>query len=267
VISADTDGSARLRAGAVRDHLLGLHAVNGLGEIFRGGSRVVKNVTGFDVPKLVCGAMGTLCVLTEVTLRIFPKPSRSIVLAAEGVGIEDGFAALRKVWTCPLEATGLAFLPAPPGDSILIRLEGEHAPLEEKISHLRALLAKYDLKEVEGGEGHFKAIASGALLPKDAKAVWRVVLPPASAAKLVKLLSTSQWVADWAGGLFWIAAEKVEAGFRKQVSDLGGHAILVRGEGDVFPPLDPVLAKMNMSVKQAFDPDGVLNPGRLYEGQ
>src|SRR5262249_26034183 len=107
-VAADLCGSRALRFGRARDHLLGFRAVNGLGEAYKAGGKVVKNVTGFDLPKLMCGAMGTLGPLTELTLRVFPKPPLSATLAIEGVTRSDGLPLLRKVWTSPLEATGLA---------------------------------------------------------------------------------------------------------------------------------------------------------------
>src|SRR6201999_1668346 len=101
-IAADVSGSAAVRYGRARDSLLGFRAVNGLGEAFKAGGKVVKNVTGFDLPKLVCGAFGTLCVLSEVTLRVFPRSSLSRTLRVSGLAPEDGFALLRKVWSSPL---------------------------------------------------------------------------------------------------------------------------------------------------------------------
>src|ERR1700761_1419671 len=144
-ISADAAGPARVHYGAARDQLLGIRGVNGLGEAFKAGGKVVKNVTGFDVPKLVCGAMGTLCVLTEVTLRVFPKPPLSTTLAVRGLSPEDGFALLRKVWASPLEATGLCFSK----DAALIRLEGEKEPLAAKCAMVRSLAPEHAFAEIE----------------------------------------------------------------------------------------------------------------------
>ncbi len=156
-IACDANGPARVRLGAVRDQLLGFRGVNGFGEAFKAGGKVVKNVTGFDAPKLMCGAMGTLCVLTEVTLRVFPKPPLSTVLALRDLSPEEGFALLRKVWSSPLDATGLAFS----HDRILIRLEGEKAPLAEKCAMLQALLDGREAQEVPEGEIAFRAIGGG----------------------------------------------------------------------------------------------------------
>src|SRR5688572_23306751 len=143
-VSCDASGSGRLRHGGARDSLLGFHAVNGLGEAFRAGGKVVKNVTGFDLPKLVCGAHGTLCVLTELTFRVYPRPTHFVVLALQDVSPEIGFAALRKIAQSALEPAGLAYLPARMSGagqgSALIRLEGASQPLEEKIALAHGLL-------------------------------------------------------------------------------------------------------------------------------
>ena len=138
--SSDASGSGKLRHGGPRDSLLGFQGVNGLGESFRGGSKVVKNVTGFDLPKLMCGAYGTLSVLTEMTFRVYPKPQNAAVLCLSDVTPEIGFAHLRKIALSALEPAGLAYLPAGMMADVgqgaaLIKLEGARQPLEEKDRH------------------------------------------------------------------------------------------------------------------------------------
>ena len=111
-VSTDAFGPGRMRHGSARDSLLAFRGINGLGESIRGGAKVVKNVTGFDLPKLVCGAFGTLAVLTELTFRVYPRPSHVAVLAIADVGPLEGFAYLRKIARSALEPCGLAYLPA-----------------------------------------------------------------------------------------------------------------------------------------------------------
>lgn len=188
-ISCNANGPARVRYGAARDHLLGIRAVNGLGEAFKAGGRVVKNVTGFDIPKLVCGAHGTLCVLTELTFRVFPKPPCAVVLARRDVDPHEGFALLRKVWSSPLDATALVYARG----TAYVRLEGEKGPLAEK----RAALS--DLVEVEAIEYGFEP---GTL------DVRRVHVRPSEAAAVVAEIAAPQWYGDWAGALLWIAGGK-----------------------------------------------------------
>ncbi len=267
-ICANASGPARVRYGAVRDHLLGIRGVNGLGEAFKAGGKVVKNVTGFDLPKLVCGAMGTLCVLTEVTLRVFPKPPLSIVLAVHNLSPEDGLALLRKVWSSPLDATGLAFSRG----NAFVRLEGEKEPLAEKCSLLRALAPQYAFDEIEAGEIAFRAVGDGGAFIDMPFDVWRAFVPPAAAAKVAAEIDPPLWLADWAGGLLWIASVPGTDTVREVVRRAGGHAILLAADEetreriDVFEPEDPVRAGITRAVKAAFDPLGLFNPGRMWDG-
>jgi glycolate oxidase FAD binding subunit len=267
-ISADCSGPARVRYGAARDHLLGLRGVNGFGEAFKAGGKVVKNVTGFDIPKLVCGAMGTLCVLTELTLRVFPKPSLSSTLAVRGLSPEDGFAMLRRVWSSPLEATGLVFSK----DTALIRLEGEKAPLAEKCSMLRGMLAEHSVVEIPDGDVAFKAVGDGGIFDDVPFDVWRLFLPPASAAAAAAELDSPLWLGDWAGGVLWAAALPGSDTIRPVAHKHGGYAVLTRAEEEtrerleVFEPQDAVRAEATRAVKAAFDPLHLFNPGRMWDG-
>ena len=265
-ISCDVSGSARLRCGAVRDHLLGFRGVNGLGEAFKAGGKVVKNVTGFDLPKLVCGAFGTLCVLSEVTLRVFPKPPLSTTLAVRALSPEDGFALLRKVWSSPLDATGLAFSHG----TALIRLEGEKEPLAEKCALLHSLIGAQEVAEIAEGEIAFRAIGSGEMFADTPYDVWRAYVPPAGAAAVAAELDSPLWLADWAGGLLWIGTVPGTDGVREIVRRAGGHCVLLRADEEtrerlaVFEPETAGRAALTRSVKEAFDPLGLFNPGRMW---
>ncbi len=267
-ICCDANGPARVRCGAVRDHLLGFRGVNGFGEAFKAGGKVVKNVTGFDIPKLVCGAFGTLGVLTEVTLRVFPKPPLSTTLMVRGLSSEDGLALLRKVWSSPLDATGLAFSRG----NALIRLEGEKEPLADKCALARSLIGGHDVEEVEQGEIVFRAIGSGEVFIDEPYDVWRAFVPPAAAAAVAAEIDSPLWLADWAGGLLWIAALPGSNAIRDVVNKAGGHAVLLRASEEtresipVFEPEDAARAALTRSVKAAFDPLGLFNPGRMWDG-
>ncbi len=265
-ICTDACGPARVRYGAVRDQLLGFRAVNGFGQAFKAGGKVVKNVTGFDIPKLVCGAFGTLCILTEVTLRVFPKPSRSQTYSVKRVSPEDAFALLRKVWSSPLEATGLACA----NGAAFIRLEGEKEPLAEKFAMLKSLCAGREVKPADD-DGIFRQIGNGDAFLSSPNHLWRVALPPSNAANVVEQVGLSLWAADWAGGLLWIATNDGRR-LREITKEAGGHAVLMRADAqtradvDVFEKEDPVRAQLTRSVKAAFDPLGLFNPGRMWDG-
>ncbi len=264
-ISADVCGPAAVRYGRVRDQLLGYRAVNGLGEAYKAGGKVVKNVTGFDLPKLMCGAFGSLGVLTEVTLRVFPKPSLSRVFAVKGLGPADGFALLRKIWSSPLEATGLAYFDG----TAFIRLEGERQPLAEKEVLLRAMTG--DLIDVEDDDGGLRRFGDGAAIAAAPHDIWLLNLPPANAPDAVRELGAHAWFGDRAGGALWIGVANSDSGIHDIGARLGGSAILLRASEDtrsrvpVFPPETPARGALTRAVKAAFDPLGLFNPGRMYE--
>jgi glycolate oxidase FAD binding subunit len=270
--SCDASGSGRLRHGAARDSLLGFHGVNGLGESFRGGAKVVKNVTGFDLPKLVCGAYGTLCVLTELTFRVYPRPQFFASLCLSGVTPEVGFAALRKIAHSALEPAGLAYLPGSMLPHVgegaaLIKLEGASQPLEEKIALAHGLLGN-GLHRIDGDP--FPAIGCGekfADLPGD---VWRVMIAPSDAPRIARELNVQHWLGDWAGGLIWLAATPSDAGrIRGLAAAAKGEAMLLRASAEsraalgLYAPQPPALVALNRAVKAAFDPLSLFNPGRL----
>jgi glycolate oxidase FAD binding subunit len=275
-VSCDLAGPAAVRYGRARDHLLGIRAVNGHAEAFKAGGKVVKNVTGFDIPKLVCGAFGTLCVLTEVTLRVFPKAEHGALFAVATGTAERGLALLRRVWSSPLEPTGLAFFPASTsaavglsGDVALIRVEGASAPLEEKTTALRRLLDGHALIENENADAVFAGLGAGAPFVGSTLVLWRVAVAPAKAASLLLELQPPLWTADWAGGVLWIAM-KEGASVHDVVAHREGNALLVRASEHTrnaippFPPLTPGRLALTRAVKAAFDPLGLFNPGRMY---
>jgi glycolate oxidase FAD binding subunit len=260
VLSAGCDGSATVHYGRCRDHLLGFRAVNGFGEAYKGGGKVVKNVTGFDLPKLLCGAMGTLGPLTEVTLRVFPKPQISEVFDSCGLSPERGLALLRRVWSSPLESTGLAFA----NGTAFVRLEGSRAALNEKISMLQTFSGA-GLQQNSGGETIFHNIGSGRIVVGSESMLWRIHLPPANAAKFVAAIEPDVWCADWAGSLLWLESDR-NVHVIARVFD--GHAIAMRGDSPIppFAPEDHLRAGLTKRVKAAFDPLYLFNPGRMWEG-
>ena len=282
-LSADTSGPARLRFGAARDHLLGYRAVNGLGEGYKAGGRVVKNVTGFDLSKLMCGAMGTLGVLTEVTLRVYPRAPESAALMVADLSPEDGFALLRRVWSSPFEPTGLAYLPACAapafgiGDcgegAAFLRVEGAAVPVREKIAALRNLLKDRPLARVDNGDPLFAKIGDGAAFLGQKIDIWRLAVPQASAAECIARANAPLWFADWAGGLLWLGLPASSATALGAIAqDVGGHVVLFRANAasraaiPVFQPELPAHAGLTRSVKAAFDPLKLFNPGRMFEG-
>ncbi|MGD0865774.1 MAG: glycolate oxidase subunit GlcE [Rhizomicrobium sp.] len=282
-LSADTGGPARLRFGSARDHLLGYRAVNGFGEAYKAGGRVVKNVTGFDLSKLMCGAMGTLGVLTEVTLRVYPRAPASATLIVRDIGPEEGLALLRRAWSSPFELTGLAYIPDCAANAFglgecgkgaaLMRVEGAAEPLKEKIAALRVLLGDCAVERIDDGEAIFAQIGAGAPFLNDDCDVWRLSVPQASAAACIDRANAPLWFADWAGGLLWLGAPASSAPVLRAIAArAGGHATLFRASAEsratipVFQPEPVAHATLTKSVKAAFDPLALFNPGRMFEG-
>jgi glycolate oxidase FAD binding subunit len=273
VLAADASGSAAIRYGRARDHLLGFRAVNGFGEAYKAGGRVVKNVTGFDLPKLMCGAMGTLGPLTEVTLRAFPKAYRSVGLIVRNLAAAEGLAMLRKVWGTPVEATGLAYLseaaamafPQQNPAYALVRLEGDADVLSANKAAVRGLAPEIVFDEISDSDGVLNMLALGVTFMNSSSAIWRVHVPPSMASCLIDAISPKVWWADWAGGLLWLESDRdVHAVAR----EFGARAVLMRGDGSLppFAPEEPVRAELTRRVKAAFDPLRLFNPGRMWDG-
>ncbi|MCZ6647336.1 MAG: glycolate oxidase subunit GlcE [SAR324 cluster bacterium] len=291
-VACNLSGPRRVKAGAARDHLLGFQAVTGRGDIVMGGGRVVKNVTGYDLSKLMCGSFGTLAVLTELVLKVLPaaENERTVVLA----GLSDGeaLAILREAARSPYELSGMAHLPvgmtmpAPvaglaAGDESMtfLRIEGP-APSVAQRSEQVTQMAKRQTGFLEQGESRevWAAIRELQPLPlQDGESLWRITLPPTSSAAIMDILRGKMPLRgfyDWGGGLIWCAlpASAKAADVHRFALEAGGYARLVRaseeldGKTQVFPPLAPTNRNLHVQLKQAFDPNGILNPGRMYEG-
>lgn len=296
MIAAGLAGPRRMKAGGARDHLLGLAAVSGFGESFKAGGRVVKNVTGYDLCKLVAGSWGTLSVMTEVTLKVMPKAESECTLLLRGL---DDLAANRAMGLAlgsPYDVSGAAHAPSSSlrekcawddlasGASLtLIRLEGIAVSVAHRAASLAAELGAF--ARVERAEADVSrllwadirdVVAFSANSPLGAWPVWRIVCPPAAGGALGQALSRDtggEVLYDWGGGLIWAAlppAQDAHASLvRGLVGPAGGHATLLRAAAavrtatDVFHPLDAGLAALSARVKASFDPSDILNRGRL----
>jgi glycolate oxidase FAD binding subunit len=286
VAAANLSGPRRIMAGAARDSLIGVRIVNGRGEAIKSGGRVMKNVTGLDLVKLMAGSWGTLGLLTEVTFKVLPRAERVATLAFHGLDDARAVAALCAAAASPYEVTGAAHLPARldgAGARTLIRIEGFSVSVQYRLRELQKLLRPFGAAEVIEGEAAaalWQSIRDVALLaePRD-EAVWRLSAAPTSGPQLAEQVARAldaRWYYDWSGGLLWIATSAAgDAGagaIRAAVRQHGGHATLIRAPAevraavDVFQPLSPALMQLTAGIKSAFDPKGILNPGRMYAG-
>jgi glycolate oxidase FAD binding subunit len=286
VAAANVSGPRRIMAGAARDSLIGVRFVNGQGEAVTSGGRVMKNVTGLDLVKLMAGSWGTLGFLTEVTFKVLPRPERAATLVLAGLDDARAIEALCAAVASPFEVTGAAHLPAAldgTGARTLIRIEGFSLSVDHRISALRKLLKVFGAAEaIEGemAEALWRDVRDAKPLaePRE-RAVWRVSTAPTKGpaiAEAVARARDARWFYDWSGGLLWIATDATDdagaAAVRAAVRREGGHATLVRAPAelraavDVFEPLSAPLMQLTAGIKAAFDPDGILNPGRMYAG-
>ncbi len=298
VISCNLAGPRRISAGAARDHILGVRGVTGRGETFKSGGRVVKNVTGYDMSKLMTGAYGTLGAISELTVKVLTKPEKTRTVLIFGLSDGAGVKALAQAAGSSHETSGLAHLPEAAaarshvtyvrgagGPVTAIRLEGPGPSVEHRCAALRRELAEFgETEELHGKNSStlWREVRDAALLPKW-DVLWRLSVTPSGAAKAVAdtkaALSDAVFMEvhyDWAGGLIWLALKEAEdaahEAVRAAVDLVGGHATLIRADEDtrrrvpVFHPQAPALAALNRRVKEQLDPLGIFNPGRMVEG-
>ena len=296
-IACNLSGPRRIKAGAARDHFLGFKAVSGRGDAYKSGGRVVKNVTGYDLCKLLAGSWGTLGVMTELTVKVLPAPEKTRTVLVLGLDAVNGVAALTRAFHSPHDITGGTWLPQSlsagsdasyvrdAGSSITaIRVEGPGPSVEYRCQALRDELSSFG--ETEELHGHNSArfwTEVRDVLPfakaGDTRPVWRISVPPQTGAEIIDHLTVETGIdafMDWGGGLVWLATNDTGSPstetIRATVAASGGHATLIRGPEElratvpVFQPQSDGLAKLSARIKDGFDPLGILNPGRMYAG-
>jgi glycolate oxidase FAD binding subunit len=292
VLAGNLSGPRRLKAGAARDHFLGFRGVSGRGEVFKAGGKVVKNVTGYDLPKLMAGAFGTLAVLEEVTVKVLPRPETACTVLLDRLDPAAATWAMTAALASPHEVSGAAYLPgkavlpttAGMGDVAALRLEGPAPSVAFRRERLLAELAAGRDSAVlddDASADFWRAVGDAAPLAGLADGtVWRVSVAPSRGARLGEAIGhrlDAAWYLDWAGGLLWAAvgnaedggAAMIRAAIRGADGHGTGHATLIRGSAAlrqavaVFEPEPPALAALSARVKQGFDPQRILNRGRM----
>jgi glycolate oxidase FAD binding subunit len=286
IAAGNISGPRRINAGAARDSLIGVKLINGRGELVKSGGRVMKNVTGLDLVKLVSGSFGTLGFLTEVTFRVLPRPERVASLIWEGLSDEAAVALLSAALGSPFEPMAAAHLPAGIGGEdarTLLRLENFSASISYRAAELARLLKAYGRPElIEGrtSDKLWREVRDAAFFAGSDEAIWRLSLAPTNGPKataaIARAIPQARWFYDWGGGLVWLAVpahgDAGAAAIRAATKPLGGHATLVRapdavrGAVPVFEPLAEPLMRVTAGIKKSFDPEGVFEPGRMYAG-
>jgi len=293
VAAANLSGPRRIKAGAARDHVLGITAVTGRAETIKTGGRVVKNVTGYDLCKVLCGSWGTLAAMTDITVKVLPKPETEATVLVEGLNDADACAAMAAAMGSSADVSGAAHLPdhvaswfaglPKPEAATVLRLEGVSPSVRHRQEQLAAQLRGFGpVTILEEGASRalwrdVRDVKAFAVASARQRPLWRISTAPASGHRLVDLITpAAQMFYDWGGGLVWVAMpyeDEPDAGsVRAAAAELGGHATLirapaaVRAAADVFQPEEPGLRALSKRVKESFDPKGVLNPGRMWAG-
>lgn len=275
VLACNLSGPRRITAGAARDHILGVRGVSGRGEIFKAGGRVVKNVTGYDVSKLMAGSYGTLAAITSVTFKVLPKAETEITLIASLSDVHAAGVLMRQAMQSPYDVSCAAYVP---GRGVGLRLEGIAASVDDRrqslIKHLNQAV---DLMDETASRAFWRGVRDLDVHARSLDtALWRISVAPSEGPKLAEKLvaeTGGRYSLDWAGGLVWFEvpdaqdahAATIRSGFAH------GHAMLVRasettrGIVDVFQPQAASLAGLSQRTKHAFDPKGLLNPGKMEQ--
>jgi glycolate oxidase FAD binding subunit len=291
VIAANLSGPRRIKAGASRDHFLGVHAVTGRGETIKSGGRVVKNVTGYDLCKVLAGSWGTLAAITDVTIKVLPKAETEATVAIIGLGDAHASAAMAAAMGSPFDVSGAAHLPdhvaswfdGLPGAeaATVFRIEGFAPSVAHRKAALAAAMKQHGtiaLLDETNSRALWRSIRGvKAFASARERPLWRISTAPTKGHEVVAQMSpAAQIFYDWGGGLVWVAMpyadEPDAATVRAAVAAVGGHATLVRAPAavraavDVFEPPQPGIAALNKRIKEGFDPKAVLNPGRMWAG-
>ena len=300
-LSCNFAGSRRFKVGSARDHILGFRGVNGKGEIIKSGGTVVKNVTGYDLSKLVTGSFGTLVALTEVVLKVLPKKklSNTIIIYTEDKKLVKEL--FEKIWSSSSEVSGAVYIPDEPQDEgynhnkeivfkfndlvskspfLALRIEGNKISIDEKIKALTDELELNKLNiarlDVHQSVPFWKKINNLELFAGTKNNLLRAVIPPSKGGELMQKLGNKyKYSIDWCGSLYWIEVQSknnMKIGeIKKLIKELGGYLTIIKTSLDydheetIFT-VDDTRLLISKKIKKSFDPKRVFNPGRMYRG-
>lgn len=292
-IAANLSGPRRIKAGAARDHFLGVTAVTGRAETVKSGGRVVKNVTGYDLCKLFAGSWGTLAAMTDVTVKVLPRAEAEATVLVEGLDDARACAAMAAAMGSSCDVSGAAHLPdhvasyfdgLPKPEAVTaLRLEGFAPSVKHRKEALAVLMKPFgvvtllDEKDSRALWASVRQVKPFAAEAARERPLWRISTAPARGHEIAAAITpAAQMFYDWGGGLIWVAMpfadEPGAASIRAAVAGVGGHATLIRAPAavraavDVFEPQEAALRALSKRVKDSFDPKGVLNPGRMWAG-
>jgi len=292
-VACNLSGSRRFKTGALRDHLLGFRAINGKGEIIKSGGTVVKNVTGYDVSKLISGSYGTLGVITEIILKVQPRYDESQTLLIYGVNLKKALNIFSQSMQTSFEISGACYYPegmanffnlndVDNSSSITaIRVEGPKISVSERINCLKKLFVEHkNIFVLENYQSRifWKSTSDLSFFNNSENIVVKVSLPPVSAEEFLQQFMNEhiRFVIDWAGNLIWIEIAREDSillrQLRKKVINFNGHLTImkapthVRIREDFLTVVDENMKKLSLRIKESFDPKSILNPGKMYSG-
>ena len=300
-VACNISGSRRFKVGSIRDHVLGFRGVNGRGEIIKSGGVVVKNVTGYDLSKLICGSYGTLVALTEITFKVLPLPEESKTLVINNQKIEKAVHFLDKSISSSNDISGAVFFPDRPmisgssmnientfklndlkqeGSITAIRIEGSKNSIDHRIKNLINELQITNLNiailEVHQSEVFWNKVKALEFFSNSKNNIIRIVIPPSECVNLIYQFSSKfKYYLDWGGALMWLEvfelSEEMFESIRKKVVKRGGYVTMIKNS-NYLPYVEDVFTisserfNISQNIKKSFDPKRILNPGKMYTG-
>ena len=278
VVAAGAAGSRRVSSGGARDHLLGFEGVSGRGEKFVAGAKVVKNVTGYDLPKLAAGSWGRLFAMTQVTLKVLPRGRERATRVIAGLHPAEAQAAMARAMGSQADVQAAAYLPAALNGGVsltAIRMEGFGPSVAARGVMIDALLAGFGaVRPMQDSDAFWSGLRTLSYLD-DGRPLWRINTAPSAGVAVAEALEplSARWLFDWAGGLTWLTFDGDPAVVRAAAQAGGGHAMLVRAPEEMrrtvgaLHPQPRGVAALEARVRHAFDPSGVFETGRFPEAQ
>ena len=300
-VACNISGSRRFKVGSVRDHVLGFRGVNGRGEIIKSGGVVVKNVTGYDLSKLICGSYGTLVALTEITFKVLPLPEESKTLVINNQKIEKAVHFLDKSISSSNDISGAVFFPDRPmisgssmnientfklndlkqeGSITAIRIEGSKNSIDHRIENLinelQIINLNVSILEVHQSEVFWNKVKALEFFSNSKNNIIRIVIPPSECVNLIYQFSSKfKYYLDWGGALMWLEvfelSEEMFESIRKKVVKRGGYVTMIKNS-NYLPYVEDVFTisserfNISQNIKKSFDPKRILNPGKMYTG-
>jgi glycolate oxidase FAD binding subunit len=284
MIACNLAGPRRIKAGAARDHILGIEAVTGRGELIKSGGRVVKNVTGYDMSKLLTGSFGTLAALTQITIKVLPSPEAVETILLKDLSEADAVRAMSAALNSSHEVSAASHVPAALSSAFAddgcaltaIRIEGFVPSVSARSAALQELWSAFGTSttlDTETSQSFWASVRDVAPFADPDTELWRLSVTPSQAPEITAAIGDPAFM-DWGGGLIWCASDAARSGTIRDAlaAHGGGHATLMRASADarrsagVFEPQPAPLAALSARVKESFDPRRILNPGRMYEG-